>query len=332
MTRFIPVFAWLAAGVLAGPCPCALGQAAPQPADERMPKLAEWLTGRGYVEVPLASTRLGLMDVKVEANRAPMVLVLDTGANNINLDTASAARAKLAVTEVAEKTAVAGGTVATAQTRIDKFSVGGLSAPWGACAIDFKATNALRSERGDPPCDGVLGGSYLFENSAVIDTARQKLYLLDPAKDVPNPSEFLRAAGYVEVPLTLNALRFLDVDVRVGGTPMRFFLDTGLCKPAGLDWSSARGAKLNVAEDLAASSELGGRVKTGSVKAQRLTIGPFDGRSDFHVTDLSSTRSSRKKHNVPLCDGNLGGPFFKAHSAVIDYGNQKLFLLTPPGK
>lgn len=293
-------------------------------------RLGNWLIEHGYVEVSLSKNKTGHLDVKVDANGTAMLLALDTGANNINLDRASADRAKLNTKDVTEKTAALGGVVSTGLTRMERFTVGTWTASWQAYVVDFKPTNDSRNKSGDPPCDGVLGGSYLFENSAIIDYARRKLYLLDPAKDARDVSELMTQSGYLEIPLTLNSLRILDVPVKLGDTSMLLFLDTGFCSPVGLDWTSARAAKLVITQNKVQTSELGGAAKTGEAKVDRLTVGRLTRPANIHVNDFTATHGNRKKNNLPLADGNLGGPFFETYSAVIDYGKQKLYLLDRP--
>jgi hypothetical protein len=66
--------------------------------------------------------------------------------------------------------------------RKGRLSVGGLTSDADAQVVDFSATNATRKERGDPLCDGILGGSFLKHYSAVVDHGRLKLHLRDPSK------------------------------------------------------------------------------------------------------------------------------------------------------
>jgi len=292
--------------------------------------LAEWLTKRGFVEVPLTLNKMGLLDVKVEVEGLSMLMVLDTGANNINLDPASAKKAKLTVNKVEGKTSVVGGELETGQTTIEKLSVGRTTSPPAYSYVhDFAPMNAARKQFGDPPCDGVLGASVLIYWSAIIDYANLKLYLLDPERKSESPAELLKKAGYTETDLTLNKAGLLDVKVEADGTPLLLFLDTGARPAVSLDWSSAKRAKLVVERSKSKSSELGGSVERGTAKTQRLSVGKLTKPTDIDVLDFAPQHSSRKVLGAPPCDGTLGGGYLQKHSAIIDYSHERLYLLDP---
>jgi predicted aspartyl protease len=295
-------------------------------------QLAKVLKKRGYVDVPLTISKTGLLDVKVEVDGVPMLLVLDTGANNVNLDRASAKRAKLAVKESDEKTAAQGGTVPAGVTKISSLSVGEIVSPAESYVVDFSPTNAWRKGRGDPPCDGVLGGGYLKNWSAVIDCARLKLYLLDPAQRAKKLTKAMKRGGYVDVPIVLNENGLLDVKAEVDGQPMLLFLDTGDPTTISLDQSSAKRAKLAVKESKNKISALGGSLAIGQTKIGRLSVGGLTSATDAQVIDYSPSNATRKAFGAPACDGALGGRFLNRYAAVIDYAQPRLYLLDSAAK
>jgi predicted aspartyl protease len=304
----------------------------PEKVDHRAKKVARLLKKRGYAEVPLVPTKIGLADVKVEVDGVPMLLILDTGSNYVSLDRSSAKRAKLALQEVKEKTSAIGGSLPAEQTNIAKLSIGELSSPGEAYVVDFSATNDWRKRRGDPPCDGVLGGRWLAYYSAIIDYAGMKLYLLDPAREAESFAKSLKRAGYVEVPLQFNDNGLLDVKVRVNATRMLLFVDSGLANATiSLDRPSAKKAQLEVKEK-GNASELGGSVTKGWTKIDRLSVGGFTSAPEAEVRDYSFTNATRKAYGAPSCDGSLGADFLKQYSAVIDYPHEKLYLLDRVGK
>jgi predicted aspartyl protease len=311
-------------------CPTVLSQPGSEGADDG--RLAKLLKKQGYVEVPLTISKTELLDVKVEVDGVPMLLVLDTGANHLNLDRASAKRAKLVVKEIEEKTAAQGGTVPAAVTKIGRLSVGEIGGSAETYVIDFSPTNAWRKGRGDPPCDGVMGGRYLKDYSAVIDCARLKLYLLDPAHRAKKLTKAMKQGGYVDVPLTLNENGLLDVKAEVDGRPMLLFLDTGDPTTISLDPSSAKQAKLAIKESKDKISALGGSLAIGQAKIGRLAVGGLTGATDAQVIDYSPCNATRKAYGAPACDGTLGGRFLNRYAAVIDYAQQKLYLLEPAAK
>jgi predicted aspartyl protease len=321
----VVLFAW---------CPSALSQSVSGGGDveQLAKKLASLLKKRGYVEVPLTLNKTGMLDVKVEVDGVPMLLILDTGANNLNLDKASATRAKLAVKGTEEKTSALGGTVPADVTKISRLSVGEIRGAAESYVVDFSPTNAWRKERGDPPCDGVLGGGYLKHYSAVIDCARPKLYLLDPAHRATNLTKLMKKGGYIEIPLELNKNGLLDVKVEVDGVSMLLFLDTGYTTIISLERSSAQRAKLRVRENEGKSSELGGGLAVGQAKIGKLSVGGLSSATDTQVVDFSPTNATRKANGAPPCDGVLGRRFLNRYSAVIDYACPTLYLLEPAGK
>lgn len=334
MNNIPRIIAAAAVGVLLALCPNALSQpvSGGSEAEQQAKKLATLLKKRGYVDVPLTLNKTGLLDVKVEVDGVAMLLVLDTGANNLNLDRESAKRAKLAVKETQEKTSALGGTVPTGVTKISRLSVGEIGGSAETYVVDFSPTNAWRKDCGDPPCDGVLGGSYLKHYSAVIDCAHQKLYLLDPAQRAKKLTKAMEKGGYVEVPIVLNKNGLLDIKVEVDRMPMLLFLDTGYTTTISLEQSSAKRAKLAVKESEGKNSALGGGLAIGQTKIGQFSVGGLTSAMDAQVVDFSPTNATRKANGALPCDGVLGGRFLSRYSAVIDYAHPKLYLLDPTGK
>jgi hypothetical protein len=66
---------------------------------------------------------------------------------------------------------------------------------------------------------------------------------------------------------------------------------------------------------------------TGSAKVEKLAVGRFAIPTEAHVTDFSATNAVRKE--VGPCDGTLNGALLKERSAIIDYHDRRLYLLTP---
>lgn len=294
--------------------------------DAAGPKFAKWLTDRGYVEVKLAETKGGWLDVKVDVDGQAMLLVLDTGANNINLDRASAKRAKLTIKESEDKSSALGGDLPTGRTKIGKLAIGECASPFDAYVIDLSSVNASRKASDDPPCDGILGGSYLTHYSAIIDYANLNLYLLNAEESAKKIGRQFGKRGYIEVPVTLNKTGLLDVTVQVDDRLLLLFLDTGYPTAVSLDRASAKWANLQVKETAGKTAVLGGNASIGQAKIARLSVGGLASTSDAEVVDWSATNATRKNRGDPLCDGILGGGFFKKHSALIDYAGLKLYL------
>jgi predicted aspartyl protease len=298
-------------------------------ADPAPGRLGAVLKKRGYVAVPLSVGKAGWLDVKVEVNGTAMRLILDTGANNTNLDRQSAAGAKLEVEERKATTAAVGGTIPTGWTKTDRFAIGELKAPAEAFVVDFGPTNATRKSRGDPPCDGVLGGNCLAYWSAVVDVSGARLYVLDPARRAKRLANVFQKAGFAPVPLTLNKSGLLDVVAEVDGSPVSLFLDTGYLSVVTLDAAAAGRLKLAVREAGGEVPELGGSVPRGSAKIGRLTVGTTRTPADALVSDLAPSNASRKTDGSPPTDGTLGIEFLRRQAAVIDYPHRVVYLRPP---
>ena len=315
--------------ILAAPGSLAFPQTPPlrRAGDVPAKGLVAWLESQGYEPTPLSLNKGGWLDVKVEVEGLQMLLMLDTGANNLNLHRPSAERAKLPIRPIEQKTAALGGILETGTTKISQLSIGNVTSPAESYVVDFGPTNALRARYGEPPCDGVIGGSYLAYWSAIIDYANSTLYLLDPDRKPKSPERLLVAAGYVPISLELNKSLTLDVKAEANGKLMVLFLDTGAREALSLDRSSAKRAGLVVKENENQSVELGGALVTGWANVENLAVGRFAVSTRAHVTDYTPTNASRKGLAVGPCDGTLNGGLLVEHSAIIDYAHRKLFLL-----
>lgn len=291
-------------------------------------RLSGWLEDRGYMPAPILVNKAGWLDVKVEIEGLPMLLMLDTGANNLNLHRPSAERAKLPIRKVEETTAALGGVLETGITKISKMSIGGITSPAESYVVDLAPTNVLRKRFDEPPCDGVIGGSFLAYWSAIIDYPNSKLYLLDPTRKPTSPARLLKAAGYISIPLELNKSLTLDVKAEVNGKAMVLFIDTGARDTMSLDRSSAERAELAVKPNKNESVELGGTVASGFANVEKLAVGRYIRPAEAHVTDYSATNAARKAGGTGPCDGTLNGGLLKERSAIIDYLDRKLYLVT----
>jgi predicted aspartyl protease len=330
MNTFSRVLATAVIASLLAFCPNAVTQQAGGGgyAKEQAKELAKLLKKRGYFEVPLTLSKSGLLDVKVEVDGLPMLLILDSGANNVNLDRASAKRAKLAFTDVEEKTSALGGNIAASMAKIGRLAVGKVAGPGEIFVVDFSIVNAWRKERGDSPCDGILGGSFLKHYSAVIAYAPRRLYLLDAAQQAKSLAKRMKKDRYVEIPLVLNKNGLLDVKAEVNGVPMLLFLDTGSLATISLDRASVKRTEATVKENDGKRTALGGALAVGQTRIGRLSVGGLTSAADAEVVDFSPTNATRKTNGAPPCDGALGSRFLEHYAAVIDYAHLKLYLLS----
>ena len=235
-------------------------------------RLSAWLERQGYTPVEISLNKCGWLDVNLNVEGTPMLLMLDTGANNLNLHRPSAERAKLPIRAVEVRAAALGGMLETGITKIPNLSIGGITSPAESYVIDLAPVNAFRERSGLGPCDGVLGGSFLAYWSAIIDYPNSKLYLLDPVRKPRSPAPVLSAAGYTAIALKLTTSLLLDVNAEVNGKTMILCLDTGAQDAMSLDRSSAHRAGLVVEEDANATVQLGGALTNGRTKVEHLVV------------------------------------------------------------
>src|SRR5207248_936639 len=137
--------------------------------------LAALLKPKGYIEVPLILTKVGLLDIDVKVNGQPLLFILDTGAGNTVIDTTVAERLKLPIHKTDEKLSGVSGAKPLLRTNSVRVSVGPHSCEAVPVVDDLSPLNAQRKKRGTPPCDGILGNNILQDYGAVIDHSVPKL-------------------------------------------------------------------------------------------------------------------------------------------------------------
>ncbi len=138
-------------------------------------------------------------------------------------------------------------------------------------------------------------------------------------------TDFLKARGYVEVPLILNKQCIFDVEVAVNGQPLFFFLDTGSTN-TDIDADVARRLKLPVTETGLRHSGIGGFMAGKRTLVKHLAVGSVSGEEQPAVRAFSETNVQRKKDGIRPCDGAIGNNLLQRHGAVIDHTSATLFL------
>ncbi len=178
--RFVHRSALLATLAIAA---CAPAERAKTP----QPHPADALPPTGWTEVPLLVGKGNLFEVDAEIDSTPVVLLLDSGASWLVIDTTSAKRLQLPLQPV---NGTVGGLGASNMSsyvtdlknvRLGQFSAG----PVSARVLDLSAVNQSRVQIGDRPIDGLIGATYFFDYQAVINYPSKKLYLRNPATKSP---------------------------------------------------------------------------------------------------------------------------------------------------
>lgn len=138
------------------------------------------LLPKGYTEIPLRLTSVGIFEIEVNIDGIDAIFFLDTGAANTVIDSGFAITSNL---ELADTDMIGGG-VGTSELGLHKISVKNFIA--GNCrlknfelyAADFKhVIESLRKKGITDPIHGVLGADVLIPYKAIIDYGDQKLYL-----------------------------------------------------------------------------------------------------------------------------------------------------------
>jgi hypothetical protein len=139
---------------------------------------------------------------------------------------------------------------------------------------------------------------------------------------------FLKAKGYVDIPLKIIKGGHMDVDVKVNGETLRFILDTGSGATV-IDAAVAKRLGLVATKTDKTLAGVSGAHPLEKTLIEQLSVGPVQSREETVVADLSSVNAERKKDGDPACDGLLGATLLQLFCAVIDYPSAKLFLMAP---
>ena len=153
--------------------------------------------------------------------------------------------------------------------------------------------------------------------------------------DLPSPvvppsatvlGEFLKARGYIEVPLIHAKDGLFDVKVNVNGQPLLFLVDTGASTTVIHD---AIAKRLNLPINKTDGTFVGitGPQPLRTTVVEKLSVESISGREEPFVRELSDANALRKKRGLPPWDGYLGNDFLNRHRAVIDHTSASLFLL-----
>ncbi len=114
----------------------------------------EFLTTRGFIEVPLDVGKDGLFDVHVKINGEPLRFLLDTGVPTGCLDTAVANRLKLPINKTDQTLAGVTGPQPLLNTVVEQLSIGSMNCREVPTVTDFTALQVTRKMNGLPPLDG----------------------------------------------------------------------------------------------------------------------------------------------------------------------------------
>ncbi len=149
------------------------------PGKPNSPRLASYLSGQRFTEVPMRRRSISDFEVMANVNGRKALWLVDTGAAVTLLDSAVSRRAGIKVNRTNLSVGGAGG----GRSRIDigvveNLRLSSLRVRSAVIAIsDISANNAALQEEGKPPIDGYLGADFLREKGAVIDCGQMRLFL-----------------------------------------------------------------------------------------------------------------------------------------------------------
>ena len=188
----------------------------------------------------------------------------------------------------------------------------------------------LYAPQSDTQYDGYLGEDILRHYNAIVDVGRLALYLNMDPKRRTNPGRGLVAAGWTRIPMTASHGDF-TVECVLGTKKFRLFVDTGSPFTV-LDERVVRSSQAAVADIPMKGGVVATRAREmGMVMTNSLSIGSYTATGVHLVSEagLQSSMGISSEAAVPL-GGLLGGDILARNNAMIDIGNQALYL-KPPG-
>lgn len=144
---------------------------------------------------------------------------------------------------------------------------------------------------------------------------------------MPSLKRFLKKKNYIKVPLILTATNHFEIVAKLNGITGRFILDTGASNTCvGLDKIdffnlTSKESKIKAAGAGATNMETlistKNKIELGDWQKHKLKIVLFD---LVHVNEALTT------HKALPVDGIIGADILKKAKAVIDYGQNCVYL------
>ncbi|HEX3421290.1 MAG TPA: aspartyl protease family protein [Candidatus Udaeobacter sp.] len=276
----------------------------------------------GYKTVSVHYGPMNKMIMSVRINGQPANLLVDTGSNEIILDTDAAAT--LSVGPPPRRLRYIGFTEISGQMLpiafMQSLTAGSMS--FGSSPVVLRGSS--RSGAGKAQVDGVLGLDILVRHKAVIN-CRTKLvfFKVDKAQRI-NLGSAAISEKFTRVPIQREETGALTVPCSIRGQPMRLLIDTGafvtilherLVKSLGLAIEPTR---------ISAQFGRGGSKRIDAAKIDDLHIGVFKMRPEkFGVAPLPQFALQQGRSKIA---GILGMDTLYICHAIIDLDGMNLLL------
>jgi len=300
--------------------PLTLFAAAEKPSGATPAALKTFLEHEGYGGSPLQRRLGNHLFATTIINGRRMALCIDTGSPFTLFDASSAKSLGLKVQATdAHISGVTGFVEKAGTANLATLAMGNCT--FVNVPVGVADTGDLNSIRG-AHLDGLFGAHEMSKFGMIVDCTRQMLYVNpngSSATKSQKMAEFLRARGFVRIPMRFNKGHHLVVDGAVNGHPAHFIVDTG----AGTTFLSAPFAYSSGAAttgvNLIAGGVTGGVLSEKVARIKELTLG------NLVVHNAELTIGDAKVD----ADGLLGEEYLSWNFGIVDLGGMNLFLRPP---
>lgn len=137
----------------------------------------------------------------------------------------------------------------------------------------------------------------------------------------------LKRKGYKKITLSKINTNHFEVKAKINGVKGRFILDTGASNSC-IDINLAEKFKLTFKDSETKAAGAGATgMETKISEKNSLKIKEWKYKAlNIVLLDLSHVNTALTEHNAEPVDGIIGADVLKKGKAVIDYGNNNLFL------
>lgn len=250
--------------------------------------------------------------VAVQINGKPGRLQLDSGAAQSCFNLRSLAKFGLTATESGTIPGV-GGAGKSYRCNYDSMQIGAY--------LKLGASTMTTLDMGSKDCDGVIGHDIFSAIHGIIDHAGHRLWFPKDGKPA-DIGAIAKGAGLVGLELSTVDNHYL-LGGTIGGKPVRFILDNG-AQQSVLDTAVAKrlGQRVEYGVMEAVGSS-GHAERMGMTSVETLALGPVKlRRAPLAVVSLAGVQSSE----AGRFDGILGAEFLFATKALLDVGNNRLYV------